>query len=518
MSRPTPRGGRSLHGAVATVLAACLVGACTGPLRDAPGAEAHDSPDIDLAMGPGHEQGHEQGREQGREQGHEQGRARDDGRTDTGTLRPPSPVEAFERARRLVSHQRGIDLSAITLAVVDDELIDAHVRHETQRLVERQFSDARYAAHFIDRVMKTQSGTYAALYVSMHRQILVSRRALAAFLADIDGAELGEAALLALMIHEVVHAADDAEHDIDAVRTLDFRAAFTQSAVFEGHAQWATRRLCRQVGCLRGLDALDRFMFGDASTADPLVPASGTLSRNVLEYAYVEGERFVASLAERAQGARDLQRLLGTPPLDPIQILDPDSWPNTERESRNRRLLNAAADAEHPWARGDDTLPARSLVAASPLKGVNLRNDPDRRRAAIDGFTRLLDAMIAIELHDERDIDAVPIAMTLLQADSASTAALFARTLHANTLAQTDRTTASSGELGTIRLLRTTSASPDVGTLRTLVARRDDTVLQLTASDEPEALLDAYARAVFEALPEPASVLGRPARPSSSAH
>jgi len=409
---------------------------------------------------------------------------------------------AFERARRLVADERGIDLDALTLALVEDDVIDERVRFETRRLVVHQFREPAYAEHFVERVMNTQSGTYAALYVSTQHRILVSRRALGLFLDDAGEPSVRAAALLALMIHEVIHAADDREHDIDAVRTLDFRAAFTQSAVFEGHAQWGTRRLCRQAGCLPGLEALDRFMFGGSPAADPLVPSSGTLSRNVLEYAYVEGERFVSALAGREQGEAALKRLLQSPPLDPIQILDPDSWPDTARESRNRALLRAASTADHPWARGDLARPARSVVTASPLKGVNLRDDPDRRRAAIDGFTRLLSAMTAVELHDEHDADAVPVAMTLLQAESAPTAALFARTLHANALAQPGIERSSSDDWAGVQLLRTAtrSSTSASGSLRTLVARRGDTVLQLTADDEPEAMLDAYAQAVFEAL------------------
>jgi len=485
MPPPTPRAGTLL---VSIVSLALSVACATGPATDRTGTSGSGYSTV-LAPPPA-----------------DPGAI---GAQATGIDRSPMLHRAFERARTLVGYRRGLDLDALALDIVDDATIDVQVRLETERLVTRQFHDPRYAQHFVERVMHGQSGTYAALYVARQDRVLVSLRALNAFLDGLDDAALQADALLALMIHEVVHAADDREYDIDAVRTLDFRAAFAQSAVYEGHAQWTTRQVCARNDCLDGLDALDRFMFGDPVPADPLVPSGGSLSRNVLEYAYVEGERFVAALAERDGGERALQRLLAQPPIDPIQILDPDGWPNGGRDRRNRDLLGGAARAAHPWTRGEGASPARSVVAASPLKGVNLRSDPERRRAAIDGFTRLLVSMVALELHDERDTGAIPVAMTMLQAESASTAALFADTLHANNRRQADTGQVSGATGDGIRLSRTaTGSAASGGPTRTLVAVHGDVVLQLVAVGETRAMLDDYARAVFAALDTAAAPVG----------
>jgi len=234
--------------------------------------------------------------------------------------------------------------------------------------------------------------------------------------------------MLALFTHELVHAADDVRFNIQKRRTLSFRASFAQSATFEGHAQWLTRKICQQHACLTGLKAIDEFMFGREEEREQSLPAVQAIRRNVLEYSYVEGENFIAALAERPSGDALIEQLLNSPPEDPIQILAPLSYPDHARESRNQVLIKAVREADHPWARG-----SWNAVESSPLKGVNLRQNPTRRQAAVDGFTRLMSAIVAMQLYDESDVEQAPKELTLIHAKNPATAQLFAQSLHDNT-------------------------------------------------------------------------------------
>jgi len=170
-------------------------------------------------------------------------------------------------------------------------------------------------------------------------------------------------------------------------------------------------------------------MFGQKNPPNKLTQTVQAISRNVLEYSYVEGERFIANLANRPNGQQLIGNLLSNPPQDPIQILDPKSYPNTQREKRNQQLISASTSLSHPWLRG-----AWSTVQTSPLKGVNLRTDPARRDAAVDGFTRLITSMVALQLYNQAQPEFAPIELTVLRADTPSTAKMFAKTLHENTL------------------------------------------------------------------------------------
>lgn len=343
----------------------------------------------------------------------------------------------FERARALVEAELDIDLQHIRLRLVDDDPINAEVARETRRLVEAQFGPSEFSERFLAKVMRAQAGTYAALFTTRLNAVMVSRNMLANYEESLPrNREIRSAALLTLLIHELVHAADDQRYRIHEKRALNFRASFAQSATFEGHAQWITRRICAANRCSIGLDALDDFMFSRESNPTPHSQPVEAISRNVLEYSYVEGERFIAALASRSNGRELIDSLLSSPPYDPIQILAPDSFPDNDRENRNQRLIRASRNIDHPWVKG-----GWIGVETSPLKGVNLRSDPSRRQAAVDGFTRLIDAMVAVQLYDRAKPAKSPVEVTLLHAESSRTAQLFAESLHQNT--QLPGTTAS---------------------------------------------------------------------------
>ena len=403
----------------------------------------------------------------------------------------------FETARALVQSERGTDLSDIRLLLVDDEAIFTEVREETRRLVAGQLGKGRFQERLLEALMNGQRGTYAALYSGERRAVLVSRQVLASYLASLPGG-IGreDSALLVLMLHELTHAADDTRHAIHASRALDFRASFAQSAVFEGHAQWRTRELCRRHGCLDGLDSLDTFMFGDTS-------GESDVGRSLLEYSYVEGERFVAALAARPDGEAVIDRLLSSPPHDPLQVLDPESFPDEAREERNQHLLAVSRRVEHPWLGEDGS--GRLVMPTSPLKGVDLRDDPNRRQAAVDGFTRLVTAMVAVQFHDPTATTISPIEVTLMQTDSAATAGLFADTLHAyaakggTASARADDGIDPSGH-DAHALHRTLTVLPDGDAWRTAIGTLGPFVVQASGRGVGAATMEDYVRGALDAL------------------
>lgn len=337
----------------------------------------------------------------------------------------------FDIARQLVEDELNVDLAKVTLQLVDDIPINAEVAHETQRLVTKQFGNTPFAHQFLNQVMSPLDGTYAAVYSARLGAVMISRSMLNSFensLRPGSSQAARRAALMTLLIHELVHAADDIRFNIHDNRALNFRASFAQSATFEGHAQWVTRNICKKAGCSKGLTALDNFMFSTDQQSNQLTQPVEAISRSVLEYSYVEGERFVAQLAKRHNGQQLIDKVLRTPPLDPIQILAPETYPDNARELRNQQLILASRNVEHPL-----TSTPWIGVETSPLKGVDLRADPARRQAAIDGFTRLIQGMVSMQFYDQMAHGAMPIEATLLKAESAHTARLFANMLHSNT-------------------------------------------------------------------------------------
>ncbi len=409
----------------------------------------------------------------------------------------------FEKARYLVESNTGADLSEVRLNLTADQRIAQEVSFETNRLVQNQFDNKAFAKHFLNAVMAGQQGTFAALYATRRNEVMISESLLHNYEKSLpNDPYVQDSALLALLIHELVHAADDKRFNIHDNRELNFRASFAQSAAFEGHAQYVTRNICSEHNCLSGLQALDYFMFGKSNPPNQLTQSVQAISRNVLEYSYVEGERFITNLATRPNGKELIAQLLSSPPQDPIQILDPDSYPNTNREQQNQKLIRASQSFDHPWLQKPWT-----QIQTSPLKGVNLRADPERRNAAVDGFTRLIKAMVALQLYDQSSPAKSPIELTVLHAESNQTAQLFSESLHNNTVLPETRvfrdrmkisTNGAAKEL-TVEHYITVDTAAHIPYV-TLIAFTGKNVVQIAGSTQSMDLFSDYANKLLAAL------------------
>ena len=333
----------------------------------------------------------------------------------------------YDIARDLVEKRFDVELDATALELVDNPRIENIVRRETEHLSRAVFSDEKFAGFFVDRVMADQTGSYAGLFVYPENAILVNRDLLEIFQQRLQGqsARVKAESLLSLLIHELVHAADNERYQIHARRELNFRASVAQSAVFEGHAQLATREICKQAGCLRGLAQLDAFMFEAPEPTDPLARSLQAISRNVLEYSYVEGERFLRGLTERQNGSEYLSQVLRHPPEDPVQILTPETYPDTARVQRNHSIVDLVQSIDHIW--NEEKF---ALIETSPIKGIDIRDDPERRAATKEGFTQLITSMVGLQIFDQSATALLPIEITVMQTDKASTAKLFAHSFH----------------------------------------------------------------------------------------
>jgi len=388
-----------------------------------------------------------------------------DGNTLQAALTP-----LFNRARSAVQLETRSDLSHVSFAVVPNREIEREVAAETGRLTHSQFPDNQFADNFLTNIMEGQAGTYAARYSTTTQQVMVSDSLLRSYVNSVGNDALAiKHALNALLIHELVHAADDSRYGINRNRHLNFRASFAQSAVYEGHAQYVTRRICQRAGCSQGLNSLDQFMFGDQTQPNQLTqPVQAVLVSSALD----------------------------SPPIDPIQILDPLSFPNQTRKRLNQRLLEASSGIQHrwvtnPWIR----------VETSPLKGVNLRADPARRTAAVDGFTRLIRGMVALQHYDQSAFNRSPIEVTLMAAEGTQTADMFAQSLSNNLVfnsgGEAVQSTVWLNEEIPVAVISVNTELDDGSDHMALVVSHGDYVLQLVGVDIRKSEAFDYAAAVL---------------------
>ncbi len=341
--------------------------------------------------------------------------------TSSRELTSPQGVRSlFELARGWVEQETNTNLRHVTLSLTSDRVIQKQVRHETHKLIHGQFDNHHFAERFLNSIVGDQTGGYAALYVSDEKHILVSEPLLGAFVNSVtNDLPLRRNAVLSLLIHELAHAADDIVYGIHENRALSLKSSFTLSATFEGHAQLLTRRICAAQGCLDGMGSLETFMF-NAGGSGPVAQGVQAVSRNMLEYSYIEGERFLTQLAKRPNGEQLIHQVMTTPPEDPIQILVPETYPDVSREFRNERLVQALKGARHSWSQ----YPWK-MVETSPIKGINVRHSPERRVAAVEGFTRLIRSMVGAQLYDQTAHTIDPIDLMIIETDGLDTARLF---------------------------------------------------------------------------------------------
>jgi hypothetical protein len=177
-----------------------------------------------------------------------------------------------------------------------------------------------------------------------------------------------------VVVHAPAHAADDARHgvltrcaslgDPERVRALN--------AVFEGHAQHVARAVCAELGLSDALTTYGRAIVGvpvdegDEGEALRLLRRAG---REMLATTYVEGEAFVAAVAE-ARGADGVAAAFREPPRDmaavlhPAWYLDPSSRPAVRFDIEAALAVFDDVYAEREWTHDRMSLDAAQLATA----------------------------------------------------------------------------------------------------------------------------------------------------------
>ncbi len=268
----------------------------------------------------------------------------------------------------------------LTLVLATPAEVAARVAAENLPAVRRRQADAARAETEAQALGEAIGRFAFAKYAWSTREVLVVPSTLAETAQTLARPELSsDTALRAILVHELVHARDDAAHDFAARlaehHTLD--ALTGLNAVLEGHAQHLARRVCAQRGWAQGFEAY--------SAAIGALPEEGALERlgeamrlllgvqsANLRTAYHEGERFVAAL-ETAGGAELVARAFREPPRDgetifhPEWYVDPSLRPRVLYDAEPVLDLFAARLPEDEWSAQRLSLEPAQLAASLAL-------------------------------------------------------------------------------------------------------------------------------------------------------
>ena len=105
-----------------------------------------------------------------------------------------------------------------------------------------------------------------------------------------------------------------------------------------------------------------------------------------------------------------------------MQILSPETFPNLPRVERNLSIVELMQSVQHRWNQSN-----YAMIETSPIKGLDMRNNPARRQATKDGFTKLIQSMVGLQVFDQSSRAILPVEITVMQTDTRMTAELFAR-------------------------------------------------------------------------------------------
>ncbi len=341
---------------------------------------------------------------------------------------PELPVHTwYAEARDVVSREMNTDLSSIDLVITDAKGIAVHAKTSLMDALEHDLDNQRFAENLVDNILTLQTESVLAIYSPSVKQILLHERNLEKYLSNQNASP--KYALQALLIHELVHAADDKKYKAFRQKALSYQEVFAKSAVIEGHAQWQTRRICKVHGCDYAFEELNRYMFDTGTPDDPALQYVQSRSFKNLEFVYKEGERFIDQIQKRSNGDAMLKLAFKKPPRDSIQIIDPASFPNREREERNDALSQAIESAAKPWNTNSTGTLKRNILAAAAFSV-----DPTVRQPVINFYTSKILAATKHEFYEHASDTPIPVAVIALQTDTPTTAKKTASLIFESTL------------------------------------------------------------------------------------
>jgi hypothetical protein len=324
----------------------------------------------------------------------------------------------FHSARALVAAELDVNLSHISLRIVDTPTIQGHARNGLLRAMRHDIDNDVFAKALVRNILTAQSsGSVLAIYSPEAKAILLHRENFLDYLNAVANLTSEQQAVQALLFHELIHAADDVKHKVFEQRNASYQEVFSKSTILEGHAQWQARRLCQLADCKAGFEQLNNYMFSRNNVDDPALSYIQTRNFRNLQFVYREGERFVDHLMRKSNGELLLEQAFNNPPRDSLQIIDPASFPNRGRENRNLQISNLIKASRKPWRDNEKSLLTRNIVAAAAFAG-----QPEARDPIVEFYTERVIAAAKHEYYDQKDEVPIPIAITVMQTDNDTTA------------------------------------------------------------------------------------------------
>ncbi len=234
----------------------------------------------------------------------------------------------FKQLHPLVEAELGSPGRAIKLRLASAPEVHQALVEENRVILGHQLDAPELVENSAQALAEALTPILLAKYALGSGEILVleenfGRLARALKLPELQSPEV----LRAVILHELVHAFDDAQHGMGKT-LLQLEAADrikAMNAVIEGHAQHVARRISKQQGWLEGFESFNRAILAspiaDPDSAEAYVQR---VQSSTLTAYYLQGEKFIDAIAAAA-GQPAVVALLKDPPTDMAVIYEP-AW------------------------------------------------------------------------------------------------------------------------------------------------------------------------------------------------
>ena len=155
----------------------------------------------------------------------------------------------YASAKVLVEKERGLDLSNVTLSTVTGrEMLFVLSDLYGKKLDPHMTADTRVRV-FADQAFEDVKSVQA-VYDPFAKRIVVNQQNLKYYIGLLtDRGVDARSAAMTLLIHELIHAADDQEYDLLAIEKRHRGDTLGVFMVAEGHAEMQTESMCVKAGC-----------------------------------------------------------------------------------------------------------------------------------------------------------------------------------------------------------------------------------------------------------------------------
>jgi len=249
----------------------------------------------------------------------------------------------YGEARDVVEAQRGVNLQQVTVSTVTSrEMLFVLSDLYGKKLDPGMTADMRVRV-FADRAF-AEVGFLQAVYDPFAKRIIVNQENLTQFVARLARKGVGAREVaLTVLIHELVHAADDADYDLVAVEKQHPGDALGVYMMAEGHAELQTEIFCEFAGCSQAFE-LARAGYQPPDPHRTSAEAIHAMRSSNLLLLYGQSQKFLKELKARDPDGDLIHQAMQSPPGSALDFFDSATFPNSTRtESRERvyRVLNA---------------------------------------------------------------------------------------------------------------------------------------------------------------------------------